>query len=228
MEGAVGPYNGRSVEEVFKDFKGSRYGMIKSLTTDVEELYQQCDLEKENLCLYGLPSETWEVNLPAEEVPPELPEAALGINFAMDAMQVKDWLYLVAIHSDAWLLVVAFYFGARFGFEKNDRRHLFNMINELPTILEVVTETTKKKTKEKSSVINHNGNKRKPNAKLCVSESQTKALVSRTGPQSQIIRRVMQLYVLMFWPLDACPRFPKTNQLNLSTSHFPTTCLIYI
>ncbi|WOG86116.1 hypothetical protein DCAR_0205316 [Daucus carota subsp. sativus] len=28
-------------------------------------------LEKENLCLYGLPSEKWEVNLPVEEVPPD-------------------------------------------------------------------------------------------------------------------------------------------------------------
>ena len=77
--------------------------------------------EKENLCLYGFPNELWEVNLPAEEVPPELPEPALGINFARDGMQEKDWLSLVAVHSDAWLLAVAFYFGARFGFDKADR-----------------------------------------------------------------------------------------------------------
>lgn len=77
--------------------------------------------EKENLCLYGFPSEQWEVNLPAEEVPPELPEPALGINFARDGMQEKDWLSLVAVHSDAWLLAVAFYFGARFGYDKADR-----------------------------------------------------------------------------------------------------------
>lgn len=77
--------------------------------------------EKENLCLYGYPGEQWEVNLPAEEVPPELPEPALGINFARDGMQEKDWLSLVAVHSDAWLLSVAFYFGARFGFDKADR-----------------------------------------------------------------------------------------------------------
>ena len=75
--------------------------------------------EKENLCLYGFPDENWEVNLPAEEVPPELPEPALGINFARDGMQKKDWLALVAVHSDAWLLAVAFYYGARF--DKNER-----------------------------------------------------------------------------------------------------------
>lgn len=80
--------------------------------------------EKENLCLYGHPDETWEVNLPAEEVPPELPEPALGINFARDGMEEKDWLSLVAVHSDSWLLSVAFYFGARFGFDK-ESRYLF-------------------------------------------------------------------------------------------------------
>lgn len=77
--------------------------------------------EKENLCLYGFPNEVWEVNLPAEEVPPELPEPALGINFARDGMQERDWLALVAVHSDSWLLSVAYYFGARFGFDKTDR-----------------------------------------------------------------------------------------------------------
>lgn len=87
--------------------------------------------EKENLCLYGFPNEQWEVNLPAEEVPPELPEPALGINFARDGMQEKDWLSLVAVHSDAWLLAVAFYFGARFGFDKSDRYFLPLTIYEL-------------------------------------------------------------------------------------------------
>lgn len=77
--------------------------------------------EKENLCLYGYPNETWEVTLPAEEVPPEIPEPALGINFARDGMNEKDWLALVAVHSDSWLLSVAFYFGARFGFDKDAR-----------------------------------------------------------------------------------------------------------
>lgn len=46
-------------------------------------------------------------------------------------MQEKDWLSLVAVHSDAWLLAVAFYFGARFGFDKSDRYFLLLTINEL-------------------------------------------------------------------------------------------------
>nr|GEY50452.1 zinc finger, RING/FYVE/PHD-type, alfin [Tanacetum cinerariifolium] len=36
-------YNPRTVEEVFRDFKGRRNGIIKALTTDVGDFYQQCD-----------------------------------------------------------------------------------------------------------------------------------------------------------------------------------------
>ncbi|KAL8250058.1 hypothetical protein R6Q59_033751 [Mikania micrantha] len=176
MEGGAAQYNPRTVEEVFRDFKGRRAGMIKALTTEVEEFYQQCDPEKENLCLYGFPSEQWEVNLPAEEVPPELPEPALGINFARDGMQEKDWLSLVAVHSDAWLLSVAFYFGARFGFDKTNRKRLFNMINDLPTIFEVVSGNAKKSQKEKTVISNHSSTKSKSNSKMRDSESQGKYL----------------------------------------------------
>ncbi|RWR84731.1 PHD finger protein Alfin1 [Cinnamomum micranthum f. kanehirae] len=176
MEGAI-PYSPRTVEEVFKDFKGRRAGMIKALTTDVDKFYQQCDPEKENLCLYGLPNETWEVNLPAEEVPPELPEPALGINFARDGMHEKDWITLVAVHSDAWLFAVAFYFGARFGFDKNDRRRLFQMINDLPTIYEVVTGIVKKQQREKSASTPNSSSKSKSSSKTQPKqpESQPKA-----------------------------------------------------
>ncbi|EOY30334.1 PREDICTED: PHD finger protein ALFIN-LIKE 4 isoform X2 [Theobroma cacao] len=171
MDGGT-QYNLRTVEEVFRDFKGRRAGMIKALTTDVGEFYEQCDPEKENLCLYGFPDEHWEVNLPAEEVPPELPEPALGINFARDGMQEKDWLSLVAVHSDAWLLAVAFYFGARFGFDKADRKRLFTMINDLPTIFEIVTGSAKKQAKEKSSVSNHSSNKSKSSSKPAKDEEE--------------------------------------------------------
>ncbi|KAK5839681.1 PHD finger protein ALFIN-LIKE 7-like isoform X1 [Gossypium arboreum] len=174
MEGVPHPIP-RTVEEVFNDFRGRRSGLIKALTTDVDKFYQQCDPEKENLCLYGLPNETWEVNLPVEEVPPELPEPALGINFARDGMQEKDWLSLVAVHSDSWLLAVAFYFGARFSFGKNERKRLFRMINELPTIFEVVTGNVKQPTDQYA---NHNSSgKSKSSAKVSrQSESESKVV----------------------------------------------------
>lgn len=129
--------NPRTVEDIFKDYNARRSALVRALTKDVNDFYSQCDPDKENLCLYGHPNESWEVNLPAEEVPPELPELALGINFARDGMQRKDWLSLVAVHSDCWLLSVAFYFGARLN--RNERKRLFSLINDLPTLFEVVT-----------------------------------------------------------------------------------------
>lgn len=173
----------RTVEEVFNDFKGRRIGLIKALTADVDKFYQQCDPEKENLCLYGLPTETWEVNLPVEEVPPELPEPALGINFARDGMQEKDWLSLVAVHSDSWLLAVAFYFGARFGFNKSERKKLFQMINDLPTVFEVLTGNVKQPkdhsgTHNSSSKIKSAGKARQP-------ENHSKAAVKMPIPPKE-------------------------------------------
>ncbi|CAA7400787.1 unnamed protein product [Spirodela intermedia] len=175
MDGSA-PYNPRTVEEVYRDFKGRRAGIIKALTSEMEDFYQQCDPEKENLCLYGFPNEHWEVNLPAEEVPAELPEPALGINFARDGMQEKDWISLVAVHSDAWLLAVAFYFGARFGFDRNDRKRLFNMINDLPTVFEAVNG--KKLVKASSTNNSSSSSKSKSSSKARPRESQPKKAVA--------------------------------------------------
>ncbi|XP_022948759.1 PHD finger protein ALFIN-LIKE 1-like [Cucurbita moschata] len=138
----------KTVEEIFKDYAGRRAALVRALAHDVDEFYGLCDPGKENLCLYGHPNETWEVVLPVEEVPPELPEPALGINFARDGMNRKDWLSLVAVHSDSWLLSVAFYLGSRL--KQNERKRLFSLMNDLPTVFEVVTEW--KPVKEKPSV----------------------------------------------------------------------------
>ncbi|GLT92962.1 hypothetical protein SLE2022_107710 [Rubroshorea leprosula] len=152
----------RSVEDIFKDYTARRSALVRALTSDVDDFYVQCDPEKENLCLYGHPNESWEVALPAEEVPPELPEPALGINFARDGMHRKDWLSLVAVHSDCWLLSVAFYFGARLN--RNDRKRLFSMINDLPTVFEVVTG--RKPVKDKPPV--ESGSKARNSAKRSI------------------------------------------------------------
>lgn len=138
----------RSVEEIFKDYSARRTALLRALTHDVDEFYSLCDPEKENLCLYGHPNEAWEVSLPAEEVPPELPEPVLGINFARDGMNRRDWLSLVAVHSDCWLNSVAFYFGARLN--RNERKRLFSLMNDLPTVFEVVTG--RKPMKDKSTI----------------------------------------------------------------------------
>ncbi|KAL1531342.1 PHD finger protein ALFIN-LIKE 5-like [Salvia divinorum] len=109
-------------------------------------------------------------------MPPELPEPALGINFARDGMQEKDWLALVVVHSDAWLLSVAFCFGARFGFDKADRKCLFNMTNDLSTIFEVVTGASKMQFKDKLTVKTHSGRKSKPNLKMPPTNDESEGL----------------------------------------------------
>eukprot|EP00877_Chromochloris_zofingiensis_P004816 jgi/Chrzof1/14335/UNPLg00608.t1 len=141
----------RTPKEVFDEYVGRRKAILRALTTEMDVFYQQCDPERENLCLYGYPDGAWVVDLPAEEVPPEIPEPALGINFARDGMQKRDWLALVAVHSDSWLLALAFYKGARLNKEQRDE--LFSLINSLPTCYEVVSGKVK-------SQINQPGKKR--------------------------------------------------------------------
>ncbi|XP_010527862.1 PREDICTED: PHD finger protein ALFIN-LIKE 7-like [Tarenaya hassleriana] len=181
MEGIHHPI-ARTVEEVFSDFRGRRAGLLKALTTDLEKFCTECDPEKENLCLYGFPNGTWKLSLPAEEVPPELPEPSLGINFARDGMAGQEWVSLVAVHSDSWLLSVAFYFGARFGFGKDERKRLFQMINDLPTIFDIVSGKVKQ---SKDRPANHNGNKSKSGSKSRQSESQKRASKMASYPNEE-------------------------------------------
>ncbi|KAL2460621.1 PHD finger protein ALFIN-LIKE 6 [Abeliophyllum distichum] len=116
-----------NLKDVFTDFKGRRDGLIKALTE-----------EKDDLSLFAYPDGTWEVKERPETAPPEIPEPSLGINWARKGIPVNDWIKNVALYSDAWLLAVAFYFSSRLGFGKRERNRLFDKINDLPTIVEVV------------------------------------------------------------------------------------------
>ncbi|KAK9825693.1 hypothetical protein WJX81_005446 [Elliptochloris bilobata] len=127
----------RTPEEVFADYSARKNGILTALTTDVDAFFAACDPASENLCLYGNPDSSWEVALPAEEVPPEAPEPALGVNFARDGMARRDWLSLVAVHSDSWLLGQAFFNGARLN--REGREALFFLINAEPTCYEIVS-----------------------------------------------------------------------------------------
>lgn len=51
---------------------------------DHKDLWAACGPDRDNLCLYSYPDGNWAVDLPVVEVPPELPEPVLGINFARD------------------------------------------------------------------------------------------------------------------------------------------------
>ncbi|PON58682.1 Alfin [Trema orientale] len=110
------------IHDVYMNFTARRAGIIKALTTTLMNFIDSAILvsalssftffcvffgsvQKDVLCLYGLPTEEWEVRPPPEEVPSDLPEPALGINFVRDRMIRSDWLDLIAAHSDSWLLL---------------------------------------------------------------------------------------------------------------------------
>ncbi|XP_024317774.1 PHD finger protein ALFIN-LIKE 3, partial [Brachypodium distachyon] len=110
-------------------------GFSTTVCADQDEFFRQCDPDKKALSLYGHESGEWEVMLPTEMLPAELPEPALGINYARDSMNRLHWLSKVAIHADSWLIAVAFYFEQVF-LDKRQRMCLFSMMNDLPTVLE--------------------------------------------------------------------------------------------
>lgn len=116
------------------------------LLTRITSLPLSLTLSPFHLLTLNTPSNTptghvdgsWTVDLPAAEVPPEMPEPVLGINFARNGMNQSDWLSLCAIHSDSWLMSLLFFFGARFNC--TGRAELFALANQHPTIYEVVSE----------------------------------------------------------------------------------------
>ncbi|CAL9057857.1 unnamed protein product [Musa banksii] len=150
------PITSWTIHMIFRDFLGKRAGLIKALTTGpsfplhYEKFREQCDPQKPYMCLYGCPDETWELKEPPD-VPHELPEPNIGINFARDGMPEKEWLGRIAIHSDAWLYSYAFYIAIRADLDAETRQQLFNMINSNPTLYEIVSGTVKMPAKEETS-----------------------------------------------------------------------------
>ncbi|KAM7513564.1 hypothetical protein LguiA_003147 [Lonicera macranthoides] len=149
MNGGGAQHNDLTVvDDVYNDFVGRYSGIVKALTTDLDEFRRHFDLvTEEQLYLYGFPDEHWVVKERAESLPSELPEP-IGIKFSRDQMEEEDWLSHVAVLSYSWLLSVSKYFVARSaGFNKADRMRLFDMINDLPAIHEIVSGTAKKQVK---------------------------------------------------------------------------------
>ncbi|CAI9783143.1 unnamed protein product [Fraxinus pennsylvanica] len=124
----------RCLPSLVREFKDRRTGIIKALTTGIGPLR-----------LYGLRNGTWEVKPPVGRAPPEFPEPVLGINLLRDQRQEKDWLSYIAVCSDAWLVSIVLYSAVYCGHKKESRETLFDDINDLPTVLEVVTEAIQAK-----------------------------------------------------------------------------------
>lgn len=186
---ALGPAAGRAWYSRRRRPRAALTVAPAATSLQVDAFSELCDPSKDNLCLYGYADGTWEVSPPCEEVPPELPEPTLGINFARDGgcwmswyaavvectcwrcmlpharavllqqqahafitrpphrphkpppaaagMKRQDWLCLVAVHADCWLMAMSFYNAAKI--DQKGRQRLFEEINGLPTCFEIVS-----------------------------------------------------------------------------------------
>uniref|UniRef100_A0A0D9UX07 PHD finger protein ALFIN-LIKE n=1 Tax=Leersia perrieri TaxID=77586 RepID=A0A0D9UX07_9ORYZ len=139
-----------SIDDIFSDFFARRSAIIRALTEDLQTFVALCDPDLDGMCLYGNSDGTWELAPLPEMVPPDLPEPVLGVNHQRGALQVNDWIAILACHCDSWLLAVAFFHGARL--DCDGRVRLFDMINDLPTVYEVVFGA--KQSRKRSSMDN--------------------------------------------------------------------------
>lgn len=200
-----------SPRDIVDDWEQRRSGLLLALTEDVEDFFKQCDPERENLCLYGESNGTWTVDLPVEEVPPELPEPCLGINFARDGMARKDWLRLIAAHSDAWLYSVAFYYGAKL--RPQERAQVFHAMNQHNTLFEIISERHSKgkaaqTTKRDRHMVTGMGKAKAAEAPLPTGRLLTYADVSPIlkGRQAEL-----------FWPDDKLWYLVEIQGINMKT-----------
>lgn len=58
----------RTADDIFNDWYNRRKGIVRALTNESDKLFEACDPNKENLCLYGMPDGSWVVDTPADEV----------------------------------------------------------------------------------------------------------------------------------------------------------------
>ncbi|KAM7513569.1 hypothetical protein LguiA_003152 [Lonicera macranthoides] len=140
------------VQELFNSYSGRHLDQVYEIYRNNNEIQGQDDnvqgLEfisfivaltewmdpKQTLCLYGSTNQQWEVILRRKKEHPPL-----GINLATKERTKEGWLHSIAIRSDSWLLVMAYLFTR--GFDQAGRAQLFEMINGLPTVHEVVSAT---------------------------------------------------------------------------------------
>ncbi|KAI6678949.1 hypothetical protein NL676_039745 [Syzygium grande] len=134
-----------NVLDIVRSFRGRHSGIIKALTTVTSEKGKQC--------LVGLPNGTWEVKPPQSIHPPDLPWPVSYCNLGMNQMSRQEWVERVAAVCDPWLLAVAFYSGGCAGFTKRERQTLFQEINELPTVSEIVQEFGKSNDQSGSTLL---------------------------------------------------------------------------
>ncbi|KAE8735307.1 hypothetical protein F3Y22_tig00000340pilonHSYRG00190 [Hibiscus syriacus] len=144
MEGSNAQEQGNTTEAdaVFRDFQGRHEALVKALITDSEEFYKQCDPVKGvDLCLFRLEDGRWEAELAAHK-PPVIPNPTWGFHIRRDLLDKYPCMRKVAAACDSWLLAVAFFLASERSFNGAQRDRLFKMMNNLPTLHEIVVKSS--------------------------------------------------------------------------------------
>ncbi|PHT54797.1 hypothetical protein CQW23_03283 [Capsicum baccatum] len=168
----------RTVDEAFENYKGRRQGIINALIKDVDEFREKCDqynvTERKYLGLYAYPDGNWEIKL-SSAVAEELPYSRI-YKLPKQLTDKNAWLAQVAADSDTWLFSVTFFLCSIYSWMAPWRERLFDKMNALPTVselvkdnhknLEVATENAKKRVKDKSTVSYHSSKNSKSNSEV--------------------------------------------------------------
>ncbi|KAM3343160.1 PHD finger protein ALFIN-LIKE 3 isoform X3 [Capsicum galapagoense] len=157
----------RTVDEAFENYKGRRQGIINALIKDVDEFREKCDQ-------YNVTDGNWEIKL-SSDVAQELPYSRI-YKLPKQLTDKNAWLAQVAADSDTWLFSVTFYLCSIYSWMALWRERLFDKMNALPTVselvkdnhknLEVATENAKKRVKDKSTVSYHSSKNSKSNSEV--------------------------------------------------------------
>lgn len=101
---------------------GSLVFIIIFFVGDVEEFVRQISEKEKEVCLYGHADGEWELREAMNgEMTCRNRDPTVGINFGREGIPLIQWLRLVAIHSDAWLISTAFHNPSHTHFRKLDR-----------------------------------------------------------------------------------------------------------
>ncbi|KAF3680290.1 hypothetical protein FXO38_02375 [Capsicum annuum] len=157
----------RTVDEAFENYKGRRQAIINALIKDVDEFRKKCDQ-------YNVTDGNWEIKL-SSDVAEELPYSRI-YKLPKQLTDKNAWLAQVAADSDTWLFSVTFYLCSIYSWMALWRERLFDKMNALPTVselvkdnhknLEVATENAKKRVKDKSTVSYHSSKNSKSNSEV--------------------------------------------------------------
>lgn len=120
---------------MFEELVSRREGIIRALTTDLENFYC-CVSGDEKECLYGFTDGHWEVKLPDEQLGLGFPHPRPFFPPSRPYKKNNDWLSLVCALSEEWLIAIVFYYVREFKLSSEERDAILNMYNGLQSLNE--------------------------------------------------------------------------------------------